>query len=676
MKFKKFNRNLIFIIILAVVVLLVVFGGVLSFIGYHQFYESLTKQYVNHSYSVAHISASVVNGNKIDYYLDNDETEITYAHTQDQLNRILVDSGVTLIYVIKVDTEDYLSFKSVFNSVDPNDSRYKRWSLGYERDTTNEEYATYYKQIYNKEIDRAYIERNKNLGDKDPHITALVPILDINDNVTAILCVQTPMSELKKGGNAYLLNVIIYIIIAIIIVATSYAVYIRNQFIAPLHKVTKEAIRFATHKAEGNKIELENISKINEIDALAKTIGKMEDDINTYIEEVKTMSDDKNRLSMELNVAKIIQSSSVPNTFPAFPNRNDFDIYASMTPAKEVGGDFYNFFFVDDDHLVLMMADVSGKGIGAALFMMVSMILLDDRALLGGTPSQIIKFVNKRICEKNTANLFVTVWLGIVTLSTGEVIACNAGHDDPVVYRNNGEFELLKSKHGIVVGAFDNYEFKDHTFKLEKGDKLFLYTDGIPEATNSYKQMFTIDKMVESLNKHKDLKPERICFKMSEDVAKFVDGSEQFDDMTMLCFEYKGSDEKKRNEITIEAINSNLDKVNDFIFKDLDLDPKTTMQITLSVEEIFTNIANYAYPGGTGNATVRVNCENDVLTITFIDSGIKYNPLENDEPDITLDATDRPIGGLGVFLVKKNMDSVEYEYKNNQNILTMSKKIN
>ena len=589
MKTKKFNHSLAFTIVVAIVILLVVFGSVLSLIGFFQFKKTLTAQYVELSYNITDVASSVVDGDKIDYYMSHSEDDESYTETQKKLDTILSKQSCTLLYVIQVDTTDYLSFLSVFNSVDAS-GKYTRWEKGLFRKTTNEEYAHAYKQLYEKQIDRTYIVRKTNLGNNEPHITSIIPIKDSNDNVTALLCVQTPMNKLTSGMRTYLLNVIIWIIISIVIVSVSYFIFIRNQFVRPLHRVTIEANRFANEKDSTKKITLENISKINEIDVLARSINKMEEDIDNYIEQVKTIDAEKNRISMELNVANVIQSSAVPNTFPAFPDRTDFDIFASMTPAKQVGGDFYNFFFLDDDHILLMIGDVSGKGIGAALFMMVTMILLDDRALLGGTPSEIMTFVNNRIVKKNEANLFVTVWLGIVTLSTGEIVACNAGHDDPAIYRKNGKFELLKSKHGIVVGAIEGYKFKDYKFKLNKGDKLYIYTDGIPEATNSHNQMFTLDGMINSLNNHNDGTPKEICEGIIEDANAFVDGSEQFDDMTMICFEYDDIKKSNEKEIVVPAKIERLDEVNNFILGNLDLDPKTSMQISLSVEEIFVNI--------------------------------------------------------------------------------------
>lgn len=674
MKFKKINHNLAFNIVAAVVLLLIVFGGVLSVIGYFTFTKNLTNQYIKQSYAIADLSSAIVDGDKIDYYLTVGEDDDSYKLTQSRLDVILEKQACTLIYVIKVDTSDYQSFLSIFNSVQEGHG-YTRWELGASKYTTNDDYANIYRRLYAQETEREYIVRNKNLRGKEAHITSLVPIKGSDGEVKAILCVQTPMSELTAGRSRYLRIVITWIIITLVGISAVYFVFVKNQFVKPLHKVTKEANRFALDKDGSEKIELSNISKINEIAVLAKSITQMEEDINKYIEEVKTITADKNRIAMELNVANVIQSNAVPNTFPAFPDRTDFDIYASMTPAKEVGGDFYNYFMLDDDHLFILIGDVSGKGIGASLFMMVSMILIDDRALLGGTPAEIMSFVNNRIVQKNEANLFVTVWAGIVTLSTGEVVACNAGHDDPVLYKKNGEFELIKSKHGIVVGAFEGYQYKDYTFKMDKGDKLFVYTDGIPEATNAYKQMFTIDKMVESLNSHKDENPQGVCEGIIDDVNKFVNGSEQFDDMTMVCFEYDDQQVSNEKELVVKADTSNLDKVNSFILNGLDLNPKTEMQITLSVEEIFVNIANYAYGDKGGDATIKVKNEDNELSISFMDSGTPYNPLDNNEPDITLDAKDRPIGGLGIFLVKKNMDSVEYEYKDNKNILTMTKKL-
>lgn len=250
----------------------------------------------------------------------------------------------------------------------------------------------------------------------------------------------------------------------------------------------------------------------------------------------------------ELNTATQIQNGMVPNIFPAFPERKEFDVYAAMYTAKEVGGDFYDFFLIDEKHLAMVIADVSGKGVPAALFMMASKILISDRALMGGTPAQILEFVNNRICSNNQAEMFVTVWFGILEIDTGKVIAANAGHEYPAVRRNNGKYELLKDKHGFVVGGMEGVRYKDYEFTLNKGDSLFLYTDGVPEANNIEKEQFGTDRMIDALNINPSGKPEEILANIKESVSGFVGQAEQFDDLTMLCLKYNGDSEECSKE--------------------------------------------------------------------------------------------------------------------------------
>ncbi|WP_316608747.1 SpoIIE family protein phosphatase [uncultured Ruminococcus sp.] len=244
----------------------------------------------------------------------------------------------------------------------------------------------------------------------------------------------------------------------------------------------------------------------------------------------------------ELNTATQIQNGMVPNIFPAFPERKEFDVYASMNTAKEVGGDFYDFFLVDEKHLAMVMADVSGKGVPAALFMMASKILINDRALMGGTPAEILAFVNDRICSNNQAEMFVTVWLGILEIDTGRVIAANAGHEYPAIRRNGGKYELLKDKHGFVVGGMEGIRYKDYEFTLNKGDSLFLYTDGVPEATDAAQEQFGSDRMIEALNINAEAAPDEILSTVNNEVNHFVGDAVQFDDLTMLCLKYLGID--------------------------------------------------------------------------------------------------------------------------------------
>ena len=242
----------------------------------------------------------------------------------------------------------------------------------------------------------------------------------------------------------------------------------------------------------------------------------------------------------ELNMANHIQASMLPSIFPAFPDRPDFDVYASMDPAKEVGGDFYDFFLIDETHLGIVMADVSGKGVPAALFMMISKILVQNYAMTGRSPAQVLQAVNDQICSNNREEMFVTVWLGVLDTETGKITAANAGHEYPVLMQAGGQFELVKDKHGFVIGGMDGMRYKEYELTLTPGSRLFLYTDGVPEATNAQREMFGTDRMLDALNEAPDAAPEMILKNVRKAVDGFVKAAEQFDDLTMLCVEYKG----------------------------------------------------------------------------------------------------------------------------------------
>ena len=256
----------------------------------------------------------------------------------------------------------------------------------------------------------------------------------------------------------------------------------------------------------------------------------------------KAETEKTERLATELNLASDIQTNVLPNIFPVFPERKEFTLHASMTPAKEVGGDFYDFFFVDDDHIALVMADVSGKGIPAALFMMVARTLIKNRTMMGGTPAEVLYDVNNQLCEGNVAGLFVTVWLGILEISTGKGMAANAGHEHPVLCRKGDEFALIEYRHSPAVAAMEGMRFREHEFELRPGDTIFVYTDGVAEATNSSNELFGTDRMLDALNKDADALPEQILENVMEGINDFVKGAEQFDDITMLSLKYFGAD--------------------------------------------------------------------------------------------------------------------------------------
>ena len=236
----------------------------------------------------------------------------------------------------------------------------------------------------------------------------------------------------------------------------------------------------------------------------------------------------------------------LPCIFPAFPEQPEFDIYATMTPAKEVGGDFYDFFLVDDDHLAMVIADVSGKGVPAALFMVIAKTLIKNCAQTGLSPKVILEKVNNQLCENNEAQMFVTVWVGVLTISTGRLTCANAGHEYPAVKHGGGDYELLKDKHGFVLAGMENAHYREYELQLDPGDCLYVYTDGVAEATDALDTLFGTDRMLESLNLHKEASPEELLPQVKNDIDAFVGDTPQFDDITMLCLRFGKSEEMKK----------------------------------------------------------------------------------------------------------------------------------
>ena len=518
--------------------LMLLFGFIVCVIGNSCLVNAFKDEYSTVTYHMADAAAVFVNGGSIDEYLAGRETE-EYAVTKRQLDLACLKLNVSLLYVIKVDTSDYGRFESVFNSVNNSvdNSSYTEWELGYKRDTTNEEYREKYRALYEQGSEYETIFRMKTSGGAHPHITTMVPIKDQSGEVTALMCVQRPISEMARAFAPYFLLIVLGVLIMVAVVSTVTAVFVRKAIINPIKKVSGEAARFAKTNTKGEP--LGEISKYEVMINLASSIDSMETDMVEYIENLSAVTAEKERIGAELSIASQIQARSLPNVFPPFPDRHEFDIYASMDPAKEVGGDFYNFLLIDDDHLALVMADVAGKGVPAALFMMVASILISNRAEMGGTPAEILSYVNEKICEHNSAEMFVTVWLGILEISTGKLTASNAGHEYPAIYRKGGEFELFKDKHGFVVGGMEGIKYNDYEIQLSKGDKLFLYTDGVPEATDGEERMYSTERMIIALNEYKDGSPRAVLEGLRGNVNEFVGDAPQFDDLTMMCIELK-----------------------------------------------------------------------------------------------------------------------------------------
>ena len=351
---------------------------------------------------------------------------------------------------------------------------------------------------------------------------------------------ETTATYRDKTARSRQTAIVLLVVVALLMLAS--ALTVSKRIVRPLNTITKRISELSESNLE---FKMEDAYRTgDEIEELAESFAAISHKTVLYMDKVKKVTAEKERIGAELSLATDIQAAMLPHIVPAFPDRTDFDIIGSMDPAKEVGGDFYDYFLIDDDHLCMVIADVSGKGVPAALFMMASKIILQSVAMLGRSPAEILAKTNEAICSNNEAQMFVTVWLGILELSTGKLTAANAGHEYPAFKRPDGSFELFKDKHGFVIGGMEGARYREYEVQMEPGSKLFVYTDGVPEATSAEKELFGAQRMLDALNAAPDVAPQQALKNVRRAVDGFVRDAEQFDDLTMLCMEYKGADAK------------------------------------------------------------------------------------------------------------------------------------
>lgn len=388
-------------------------------------------------------------------------------------------------------------------------------------------------------VEQMELEQPVKSGAGSGYYQVYVPLLSKNGDVLGLVGVT--LESYTARGRIYdamrssrVSSMLLFIISSLIL-----AIMVRAILINPVIKVQKNVKQYASDKDSEKVVSaMKSIVSKNEVGILAEEISSMVVEIDRYTKEVSKLASERERISAELNLATTIQASTLPCIFPPFPDRKEFDIFATMDPAKEVGGDFYDFFLIDDDHLGLVIADVSGKGVPAALFMMVSKMLIKNNAQFTPSPAEVLTNVNNQLCENNEAEMFVTVWLGILEISTGKMTCANAGHEFPAIRRAGGQFELFRDKHGMVIGGMEGVRYRDYEIQLSSGDELFVYTDGVPEATNDASELFKTDRMLSALNSRLDGDVQDNTMRVRIAIDEFVKDAPQFDDITMLAFKY------------------------------------------------------------------------------------------------------------------------------------------
>ena len=367
-------------------------------------------------------------------------------------------------------------------------------------------------------------------------------VLDDSGKAVAHVFTDISMESVMADRQAFLMRLCAILIGITTVITLALIKVVNTALVKPINSLASAASSYVEAKEEGevSALALLDIHTGDEVENLSHALKRMERDINGYIENLTHVTAEKERIGAELSVATHIQASMLPCIFPAFPNRREFDIYATMTPAKEVGGDFYDFFLVDDDHLAVVIADVSGKGVPAALFMVIAKTLIKDHTQSGKPPEEVFTEVNRQLCEANDENLFVTAWMGVLEISTGKLVYVNAGHNPPVIGRKNGETEFLRSRPGFVLAGLDFTKYRAGSLELIRGDLLYLYTDGVTEAMNTAQELYGEERLKRTLDANVSAAPEEIFKAVKKDLDDFVADAPQFDDITMLAMRYLG----------------------------------------------------------------------------------------------------------------------------------------
>lgn len=381
---------------------------------------------------------------------------------------------------------------------------------------------------------------------------------------------------------------------------------------------------------------------------------------------------DAEQAAKAMAMAKAIQLGSLPRMFPPFPDVKEFDIFAQMRAARAVGGDFYDFYFVGAGHVLFLIADVSGKGVPAALFMMKAKTAVKGLATAGRPIADVMTAVNDTLCEGNDANMFVTLWAGVLEVATGRITYVNAGHNPPMIKSADGSAELLKGKHGLALGVLPRHRYTADEFFLEPGSDIYLYTDGITEQPNENRELFGEQRALDVLKGGSAVLRE-VCERMQAAVDDYAGSVEQADDCTQLILKYRGG-ELKLNRTYVPTMEDLTKATADLEAALADVPPKIKMQLQVAADEIFANIVRYSHASQWSLRVEEAEHPKSVR-LTFIDNGSAFDPLDVRDPDTALSAEDRKVGGLGILIVKKTMSPVTYQRKDGRNVLMMAKTI-
>ena len=528
------RRKLQTTVLMSFTLLAVVLIIVISFVVGDRYIQGEMENCRTTAYAYTKSAAELIDGDKIAYYLETGEEDDYYYEILDFLNAFRLNTDIQYYYVF-VPFEDDLVYIWDANILKPGEMEIDVCELGY-----REEYmeggkeATYsiYKQNPPEEIELVN-------DDKYGYIaSAYSPVFNSSGEPVAVVGVDVYMPDLQANMREFLVAVVVTIMLVVLVAILLCFFFVKRKIVNPINKI-RDASRSMVENLENEESMEVSVKTGNEIEELFDSFKAMYGDVRDDINQLSVVTAEKERIGAELDVAAHIQASMLPCIFPAFPERKEIDIYATMDPAKEVGGDFYDFFMVDDRHLAIVMADVSGKGIPAALFMVIGKTLIKDHTTPGRDLGKVFTAVNNLLCEANSEGLFITAFEGVLDFVTGEFNFVNAGHEMPFVCKADGAFEPYKIRPGFVLAGMEDMRYRAGSMILEPGDKIFQYTDGVTEATNIHNELYGMERLEVILNKVKCGTPHEILPAVKADVDEFVGEAPQFDDITMLCLEYK-----------------------------------------------------------------------------------------------------------------------------------------
>ena len=657
---RPFTKSLIRPIFNAVIGLIMLLSAAIGTVGYFEFAGALKQQYMEIANGIAEYAALSMDPETLEQYLETKTADEAYNSTREQLQHTADAEDCSVIYVAKVHT-DTKEREYIYNVVSKA-SGFSPYEIGF-RDTVNDEFLKVYDSILKGET-----QLHNFMYSRKGYTTSVYPVEDADSGVVAIVGVVKNMDLLTSAKNSYICQIILIEALIAILSGVVWVVYMRRRIVVPVQQLSEAALNMVEHLEDGNSPELV-VKHEDELRELADSFATMYREVGAYIAKLETVTAEKERIGAELDVAAKIQSSMLPCIFPAFPDRNEFDIYATMDPAKEVGGDFYDFFMVDADHLAFVVADVSGKGVPAALFMVIGKTLIKDHTGLHDDLGEVFTEVNNILCASNSEEMFITAFEGVLNLKTGELRYVNAGHEIPFICRKGGVFEPYKVRAGFVLAGMQGIRYRAGSIQLEPGDKVFQYSDGIPEAINREKAPYGMKRLESVLAKNSEKAPSELLSLVKADVDAFVGDADQFDDITMLCIEFKGSGSKAEISLTPDA--ESVKTVAEFLDTTLEaweIPMKVVSKLQIVADEIYSNIVRYSQAK---NAKVTAVQNGTVLSLRFEDDGKPYDPTTAAEPDITASAEEREIGGLGIFIVRNMMDSMDYKYKDGHNVLTL-----